>query len=116
MRAVAVSDGKTIGRAQARFAPLGPRADRRRADECADAAAAALCRAGRHLVAAVGGRGVRPVGAGGDRRRHQRAAGRSADPRLAEGADGARIESAVTGMVVDRAQAPAAASAGRGWC
>ena len=48
-------------------------------------AAAALRRPGRHAVAPVGGRGVRPVRADRDRRRHQRAAGRSADPRLAPG-------------------------------
>ena len=82
---------------------LAAGADRRRADECADVAATALCGAGRHLVATVRGRGVRSIRSGGDRRRHRRAAGRPGHPRLAEGAERAH-RSAVTGMVVTGAQ------------
>jgi hypothetical protein len=67
------------------------------------------------LVAAVGGRGVRPVGADRDRRRHRRPAGRSADPRLAQGPQNARLESAVTGMVIDKSQARRTLQRIRGW-
>ena len=85
MRAVAVSDGKTIGRAQARFAPLG------RGPTVAELMNAPMFAQLRYAGPAdtlwrlSGSRGVRPVRPDRDRRRHQRPAGRSAHPRLAAG-------------------------------
>ena len=99
MRAVAVSDGKTIGRAQARFAPLGP-----------GPIVAALSNAPMVLQLRYAGpadtlwrlSGVEvfdlsgPVAIGAD------IGGRLVDPviRGSLKAENARIESAVTGMVV----------------
>jgi len=99
MRAVAVSDGKTIGRAQARFAPLGP-----------GPIVAALSNAPMMLQLRYAGpadtlwrlSGVEvfdlsgPVAIGAD------ISGRLVDPviRGSLKAQNARIESAVTGMVV----------------
>lgn len=104
MRAVAISDGKTIGRAQARFAPLGR-----------GAIAAELVNAPMLLQLRYAGpadtlwrlSGIEvfdlsgPVEVGAD------ISGRLVDPQIRGSlrADGARIESAVTGMVVERINA-----------
>ena len=103
MRAVAVSDGKTIGRAQARFAPLGggpiiaslvnaPMMLQLRYAGPADT----LWRLSGVEVFDLSG----PVAIGAD------ISGRLVDPviRGSLKAQNARIESAVTGMVVDRPQ------------
>jgi len=104
VRAVAVSDGKTIGRAQARFAPLGrgpivaelmnaPMLLQLRYAGPADT----LWRLSGVEVFDLSG----PLAIGAD------ISGRLVDPQIRGSlrADGARIESAVTGMVVDRIQA-----------
>lgn len=104
LRAVAVSDGKTIGRAQARFAPLGR-----------GPIAAELMNAPMLLQLRYAGpadtlwrlSGVEvfdlsgPVAIGAD------ISGRLVDPQIRGSlqANGARIESAVTGMVVERINA-----------
>ena len=104
LRAVAVSDGKTIGRAQARFAPLG-----------AGPTLAALLNAPMRMQVRYQGpvdtlwrlSGVElfdlsgPIAIGAD------IGGRLIDPviRGSLRAQGARIESAVTGTVVDQLQA-----------
>ncbi len=101
MRAVAVSDGKTIGRAQARFAPLGR-----------GSIVAELMNAPMMLQLRYAGpadtlwrlSGVEifdlsgPIAVGADIN------GRLVDPRIRGSlqANGARIESAVTGTVVER--------------
>ena len=99
--------------ARSRSAKAGPSAGRRRgsrrsargpgspsgsaARRCAPSSAT---RAGRHAVAAVRGRIVRPVRPGRDRRRY---GGRLVDPQIrgSSGAQGARLESAVTGTVIE---------------
>jgi len=104
MRAVAVSDGKTIGRAQARFMPLGqgpiltqlmnaPMLIQMRYAGPADT----LWRLSGVEVFDLSG----PIAIGAD------ISGRLVDPQIIGSlkADGARIESAVTGMVVERIQA-----------
>jgi translocation and assembly module TamB len=104
MRAVAVSDGKTIGRAQARFVPLGqgpivtqlmnaPMLIQMRYAGPADT----LWRLSGVEVFDLSG----PIAIGAD------ISGRLVDPQIRGSlkADGARIESAVTGMVVERMQA-----------
>jgi len=104
MRAVAVSDGKTIGRAQARFAPLGrgpimaelmnaPMLLQMRYAGPADT----LWRLSGVEVFDLSG----PVAIGAD------ISGRLVDPQIRGSlqANGARIESAVTGMVVDKINA-----------
>jgi translocation and assembly module TamB len=104
MRAVAVSDGKTIGRAQARFAPLGrgpimaelmnaPMLLQMRYAGPADT----LWRLSGVEVFDLSG----PVAIGAD------ISGRLVDPQIRGSlqANGARIESAVTGMVVEKIQA-----------
>ena len=104
LRAVAVSDGKTIGRAQARFAPLG-----------AGPTLAALLNAPMRMQLRYQGpvdtlwrlSGVElfdlsgPIAIGAD------IGGRLIDPviRGSLRAQGARIESAVTGTVIDKLQA-----------
>ncbi len=104
MRAVAVSDGKTIGRAQARFAPLG-----------SGPTVTALMNAPMLLQLRYAGpadtlwrlSGVEvfdlsgPIAVGAD------LSGRLVDPEIRGSlkADGARIESAVTGTVVEKIQA-----------
>ncbi len=104
VRAVAVSDGKTIGRAQARFAPLG-----------SGPTVTALMNAPMLLQLRYAGpadtlwrlSGVEvfdlsgPIAVGAD------ISGRLVDPQIRGSlkADGARIESAVTGMVVEKIQA-----------
>jgi translocation and assembly module TamB len=104
MRAVAVSDGKTIGRAQARFAPLG------RGPVLAELMNAPMLLQLRYAGPAdtlwrLSGVEVfdlsGPVSIGAD------ISGRLVDPRIQGSlrANGARIESAVTGMVVDHVQA-----------
>ncbi|WP_294122622.1 translocation/assembly module TamB domain-containing protein [Sphingomonas sp.] len=104
MRAVAVSDGKTIGRAQARFDPLGqgpivtqlmnaPMLIQMRYAGPADT----LWRLSGIEVLDLSG----PVAIGAD------ISGRLVDPAIRGSlrADGARLESAVTGMVVEKIQA-----------
>jgi translocation and assembly module TamB len=104
MRAVAVSEGKTIGRAQARFAPLGqgpiitqlmnaPMLIQTRYAGPADT----LWRLSGIEVFDLSG----PVAIGAD------ISGRLVDPQIRGSlkADGARLESAVTGMVVEHIQA-----------
>jgi len=104
MRAVAVSDGKTIGRAQARFAPLGrgpivaelmnaPMLLQMRYAGPADT----LWRLSGVEVFDLSG----PVAIGAD------ISGRLVDPQIRGSlrAEGARIESAVTGMVVEKINA-----------
>ena len=104
MRAVAVSDGKTIGRAQARFAPLGrgpliaelvnaPMAMQVRYSGPADT----LWRLSGVEIIDLSG----PVAIGAD------ISGRLVDPRIRGSirTAGARIESAVTGMVVQNVAA-----------
>ena len=104
LRAVAVSDGKTIGRAQARFMPLGrgpivaelmnaPMLIQMRYAGPADT----LWRLSGVEVFDLSG----PVAIGAD------ISGRLVTPQIRGSlkADGARIESAVTGMVVERLQA-----------
>ena len=104
MRAVAVSDGKTIGRAQARFTPLGqgpivtqlmnaPMLIQMRYAGPADT----LWRLSGVEVFDLSG----PIAIGAD------ISGRLVDPQIRGSlkADGARIESAVTGMVVEHIQA-----------
>jgi translocation and assembly module TamB len=104
MRAVAVSDGKTIGRAQARFAPLGqgptmaalmnaPMLIQMRYAGPADT----LWRLSGVEVFDLSG----PIAIGAD------ISGRLVDPQIRGSlkADGARLESAVTGMVVEKIQA-----------
>ena len=104
MRAVAVSDGKTIGRAQARFAPLGsgpivaelvnaPMLLQMRYAGPADT----LWRLSGVEVFDLSG----PVAIGAD------ISGRLVDPQIRGSlkANGARIESAVTGMVVEKINA-----------
>jgi len=104
LRAVAASDGKTIGRAQARFAPLGrgpivaelmnaPMLLQLRYAGPADT----LWRLSGVEVFDLSG----PLAVGAD------ISGRLVDPQIRGSlkADGARIESAVTGMVVERIQA-----------
>ncbi|MFL6739220.1 MAG: translocation/assembly module TamB domain-containing protein [Sphingomicrobium sp.] len=104
MRAVAVSDGKTIGRAQARFTPLGN-----------GPIVAELMNAPMLLQLRYAGpadtlwrlSGVEtfdlsgPIAVGAD------ISGRLVDPQIRGSvkADGARLESAVTGTVVERIQA-----------
>jgi translocation and assembly module TamB len=104
MRAVAVSDGKAIGRAQARFAPLGqgpivtqlmnaPMLIQMRYAGPADT----LWRLSGIEIFDLSG----PVAIGAD------ISGRLVDPQIRGSlkADGARLESAVTGMVVEKIQA-----------
>ncbi|HEV2043977.1 MAG TPA: translocation/assembly module TamB domain-containing protein, partial [Sphingomicrobium sp.] len=104
LRAVAVSDGKTIGRAQARFAPLGrgpiiaelvnaPMAMQVRYSGPADT----LWRLSGVEIIDLSG----PVAIGAD------ISGRLVDPRIRGSirTEGARIESAVTGMVVQNVAA-----------
>ncbi|MGH6783462.1 MAG: translocation/assembly module TamB domain-containing protein, partial [Sphingomicrobium sp.] len=104
MRAVAVSDGKTIGRAQARFAPLGrgpivaelmnaPMLLQLRYAGPADT----LWRLSGVEIFDLSG----PVAIGAD------IGGRLVDPQIRGSikADGARLESAVTGTIVERIQA-----------
>jgi translocation and assembly module TamB len=104
MRAVAVSDGKTIGRAQARFAPLGrgpivaelmnaPMLLQMRYAGPADT----LWRLSGVEVFDLSG----PVAIGAD------ISGRLVDPQIRGSlqANGARIESAVTGMVLEKINA-----------
>jgi translocation and assembly module TamB len=104
MRAVAVSDGKTIGRAQARFAPLGrgpivaelmnaPMLFQLRYAGPADT----LWRLSGVEIFDLSG----PVAIGAD------IGGRMVDPQIRGSikADGARLESAVTGTVVEQVQA-----------
>ena len=104
LRAVAVSEGKTIGRAQARFAPLGqgpivtqlmnaPMLIQMRYAGPADT----LWRLSGIEVFDLSG----PVAIGAD------IGGRMVDPQIRGSlkADGARLESAVTGMVVEKIQA-----------
>ena len=104
MRAVAVSDGKTIGRAQARFAPLGqgpivaqlmnaPMLIQMRYAGPADT----LWRLSGVEVFDLSG----PIAIGAD------ISGRLVQPQIRGSlkADGARLESAVTGMVIERIQA-----------
>ena len=104
MRAVAVSDGKTIGRAQARFAPLGrgpivaelmnaPMLLQMRYAGPADT----LWRLSGVEVFDLSG----PVAIGAD------ISGRLVEPQIRGSlhANGARIESAVTGMVVEKINA-----------
>jgi len=104
MRAVAVSDGKTIGRAQARFAPLG------RGPIAAELVNAPMLLQMRYAGPAdtlwrLSGVEVfdlsGPVAIGAD------ISGRLVDPQIRGSlqANGARIESAVTGMVVERINA-----------
>ena len=104
MRAVAVSDGRTIGRAQARFAPLG------RGPIMAELMNAPMLLQLRYAGPAdtlwrlsgvetfdLSG----PIAVGAD------IGGRLVDPQIRGSlkADGARLESPVTGMVVERIQA-----------
>ncbi len=104
MRAVAVSDGKTIGRAQARFTPLG------RGPIVAELMNAPMLLQLRYAGPAdtlwrlsgvetfdLSG----PIAVGAD------IGGRIVDPQIRGSvkADGARLESAVTGTVVERIQA-----------
>jgi translocation and assembly module TamB len=104
MRAVAVSDGKTIGRAQARFTPLGrgpivaelmnaPMLLQLRYAGPADT----LWRLSGVEVFDLSG----PVAVGAD------ISGRLVDPQIRGSleADGARLESAVTGTVIEQLQA-----------
>ena len=104
LRAVAVSDGKTIGRAQARFAPLGrgpivaelmnaPMLFQLRYAGPADT----LWRLSGVEIFDLSG----PIAIGAD------IGGRLVDPQIRGSikADGARLESAVTGTVVERVQA-----------
>ncbi|HEY0629510.1 MAG TPA: translocation/assembly module TamB, partial [Sphingomicrobium sp.] len=104
MRAVAVSDGKTIGRAQARFAPLGrgpivaelmnaPMLLQLRYAGPADT----LWRLSGVEIFDLSG----PIAVGAD------IGGRLVDPQIRGSikADGARLESAVTGTVIERIQA-----------
>lgn len=104
MRAVAVSDGKTIGRAQARFTPLGrgpivaelmnaPMLLQLRYAGPADT----LWRLSGVEIFDLSG----PVAVGAD------IGGRLVDPQIRGSlkADGARLESAVTGTVIERIQA-----------
>ncbi|MCF2514459.1 translocation/assembly module TamB domain-containing protein [Sphingomonas sp. G124] len=104
MRAVAVSDGKTIGRAQARFAPIG------RGPIAAELMHAPMLLQMRYAGPAdtlwrLSGVEVfdlsGPVAIGAD------ISGRLVDPQIRGSlqANGARIESAVTGMVVDKINA-----------
>jgi translocation and assembly module TamB len=104
LRAVAVSDGKTIGRAQARFTPLGP-----------GPIIAELMNAPMLLQLRYAGpadtlwrlSGVEtfdlsgPIAVGAD------ISGRLVDPQIRGSikANGARLESAVTGTVIERIQA-----------
>ena len=84
LRAVAVSEGRTIGRAQARMSPIGASGNlRRAADAGADAGADPLQRRRRHALAADRDRIDRPVRPGRDRRRHERHLREPADQRLA---------------------------------
>lgn len=104
MRAVAVSDGKTIGRAQARFTPLG------RGPIVAELMNAPMLLQLRYAGPAdtlwrlsgvetfdLSG----PIAVGAD------ISGRIVDPQIRGSvkADGARLESAVTGTVIERIQA-----------
>ena len=104
LRAVAVSDGKTIGRAQARFGPLGsgpivaelmnaPMQIQVRYAGAADT----LWRLSGVEVFDLSG----PIAIGAD------ISGRLVDPQIRGSlrADGARLESAVTGTVIERLQA-----------
>ena len=104
MRAVAVSDGKTIGRAQARFSPLGrgpivaelmnaPMLIQLRYAGPADT----LWRLSGVEVFDLSG----PIAVGAD------VSGRLVDPQIRGSlkADGARLESAVTGTVIEQLQA-----------
>jgi translocation and assembly module TamB len=104
MRAVAVSDGKTIGRAQARFAPLGrgpivaelmnaPMLFQLRYAGPADT----LWRLSGVEIFDLSG----PIAVGAD------IGGRLVDPQIRGSikADGARLESAVTGTIVEQVQA-----------
>ena len=104
MRAVAVSDGKTIGRAQAKFAPLGrgpivaelmnaPMLLQLRYAGSADT----LWRLSGVEIFDLSG----PVAIGAD------IGGRLVDPQIRGSikTDGARLESAVTGTIVERIQA-----------
>ena len=104
MRAVAVSDGKTIGRAQARFSPLG------RGPIVAELMNAPMMLQARYAGPAdtlwrLSGVEVfdlsGPISVGAD------ISGRLVDPQIRGSvkADGARLESAVTGTVIERIQA-----------
>ena len=79
----------------------------RRADERAIVRAAALRRAGGYIVAAVGHRDPRSVRP--DRRSARTSSGRLADPAIRGSlrTQGARLESPVTGMVIDQLQSQA---------
>ncbi|HWJ60223.1 MAG TPA: translocation/assembly module TamB domain-containing protein [Sphingomicrobium sp.] len=106
MRAVAASDGKTVGKAQARFAPLGngplaaellnaPLFAQLRYSGPADT----LWRLSGTEVFDLSG----PIAIGAD------VTGRAADPRIRGSlrTNNARLESAVTGMVIDKLDAQA---------
>ena len=115
LRAVAVSDGKTIGRAQARFAPLG------RGPIIAELVNAPMQMQVRYsgpadtLWRLSGVEIIDLERSGRDRRRHQRTAGRSDHPRLdphRRRADRKRGD-----RHGGRRMSPQpAASADRGWC
>ena len=94
--------GKTIGRAQARMSPIGTSGNLvERLSRAPMLAPAPLQRPGRHPVAADRARAARPQRPGRGRRRRARHAQRSRASAARSAPSGARLESAVTGTVIE---------------
>ena len=108
LRAVAASDGAIVGRAQARFAPHGRRPAGGRADERAAVRAASLHRARRHLVAADRQRGASTCPARWRSARTSAAGLPTRSSAARSRPQNARLESPVTGMVIDQCREPGA--------